>query len=106
MTDPLGLIGNTNPIHPRPGPAAPAGGTPLKPAEGPGFRELLEQQIAQVNELQQDAKEAVEDFAAGRRDDIETVIIATDKADTAFRMLLQVRNKMLEAYEEVKQVRV
>jgi hypothetical protein len=41
MTDPLGLIGNTNPIHPRPGPAAPAGGTPLKPAEGPGFRELL-----------------------------------------------------------------
>jgi flagellar hook-basal body complex protein FliE len=48
----------------------------------------------------------VEDFAAGRRDDIETVIIATDKADTAFRMLLQVRNKMLEAYEEVKQVRV
>ena len=44
--------------------------------------------------------------AAGRRDDIEGVLIAARKADTAFRMLLQVRNKVLDAYEEVKQLRV
>ena len=48
----------------------------------------------------------VEDLAAGRRNDVESVIIATQKADTAFRMLLQVRNKMMDAYEEIKQVRV
>ncbi len=41
----------------------------------------------------------------GRRDDVETVMAATAKADMAFQMLMQVRNKMLDAYEELKQVR-
>ena len=102
MTDPLGLIGNTPPVKPPP-PLGAAGG---QQQTGPGFKELLQQQIAKVNELQNDAKEAVEDLAAGRRDDVESVIIATQKADTAFRMLLQVRNKMMSAYEEVKDIRV
>ena len=39
-------------------------------------------------------------------DDIESVLFAARKADTAFKMLLQVRNKVLEAYEEVKQLRI
>ena len=103
MSDPLGLIGSTRPIAPpvpgqvRPGPAD---------ANGIGFKSLLEEQLAQVNELQRDAKEGVEDIMAGRRDDLEGVILATQKADTAFRMLLQIRNKMMDAYEEVKQIRV
>ena len=67
---------------------------------------MLQQQIAQVNQLQTDASIAIEDLAAGRRDDVETVIIATQKADLAFRMLLQVRNKVMDAYEEVKQIRI
>lgn len=103
MTDPLGLIGNAGamqgPMH-----AARKVG-PNDPAQG-GFKDVLQQQIDQVNQLQQDAKEAIEDLAAGRRDDLESVMIATQKADTAFRMLLQVRNKVMDAYEEVKQLRV
>ena len=102
MTDPLGLIGNTSPIRPVP----PPGGAAAGGGAGPDFKELLQQQIAKVNELQNEAKEAVEDFAAGRRDDLEGVIMATKKADTAFKMLLQVRNKMMNAYEDVKQIRV
>jgi flagellar hook-basal body complex protein FliE len=101
MTDPLGLIGTTGPAAPHRAPQAPG-----PPADGPGFKALLQQQIDKVNELQSDAKAAVEDLVAGRRDDVETVIMATQKADTAFRMLLQVRNKMMEAYDEVKQLRV
>lgn len=73
---------------------------------GLDFKQMLEKEIAQVNQMQQDASEAVEDLAAGRRDDLEGVIIATQKADTAFRMLLQVRNKVMDALEEVKQVRI
>lgn len=102
MNDPLGLIttsaGASRPLAVRPN-AEPAG-------DGPGFRALLEEQINKVNELQTDAKEAIEDLVAGRRDDLEGVIIATQKADTAFKMLLQVRNKVMDAYEEVKQLRV
>ena len=102
MSDPLGLIGSASqPLLP-----LNLGGGKPAPAEGPGFKEFLQRQIAEVNALQQDAKEALEDLAAGRRDDVEGVIVATQKADTAFRMLLQVRNKMMDAYEEVKQLRV
>jgi flagellar hook-basal body complex protein FliE len=102
MTDPLGLIGKTGPVQPTP----PPGSLRSRPGEEGQFKQLLQEQIAKVNELQKDAKEAVEDLAAGRRDDLEGVIIATRKADTAFKMLLQVRNKMMDAYEEIKQIRI
>ena len=107
MSDPLGLIGNTSGIT-RPVPAAPPPGKAAggNKTGGPAFKDMLMQQINQVNALQKDAKEAIEDLAAGRRDDVESVILATQKADTAFRMLLQVRNKVMSAYDEVKQMRV
>lgn len=76
------------------------------PQDGPAFKELLQQQLREVNELQQGATQAVEDLATGRRDDLEGVILATQRAETAFNMLLQVRNKVMDAYEEVKQIRV
>lgn len=101
MTDPLGLIGRSGGMSPMK-PVQPADGT----AKGPDFRALFEKEIAKVNELQADAMRAAEDLASGRRDDLEGAILATQKADMAFRMLLQVRNKVMEAYDEVKQVRV
>ena len=60
----------------------------------------------QVNRLQQDAEVAIEDLMAGKRDDMDQVLMAKQKADVAFQMLLQVRNKMMDAFEEVKQIRV
>ncbi len=102
MPDPLGLIGSSAPFRDLPPlPAINAG-----QSNGPGFKELLEEQIDKVNQLQKDAKEAIDDLAAGRRNDLESVMIATAKADTAFRMLLQVRNKVMGAYEELKQMRI
>ena len=74
--------------------------------QGPGFEKLLQEQIDKVNELQTDAREAIEDLAAGRRDDVESILMATQKADMAFRLLLQVRNKVMTAYDEVKQIRL
>ncbi len=49
---------------------------------------------------------AVEDLVSGRRSDVEGVILATEKADNAFRMLQAMRGKVLQAYDEIKQVRV
>ncbi len=102
MTDPLGLIGATDAFNR----ALPPLADVARNRSGPGFKEVLQNQIEKVNELQRDATAAIEDLAAGRSDDIEGVLIATEKADTAFRLLLQVRNKVLDAYEEVKQMRV
>lgn len=102
MTDPLGLLGSVGPV----------GGSPLRPASGaakgevPDFRQILMKNIETVNQLQQDAEKAIEDLAAGRRDDVASVMTAKAKSDMAFKMLLQVRNKLMDAYEEVKQIRV
>ncbi len=103
MTDPLGLLNSSAAVS-RPT-------APLKPqapgAEGgPGFKEVLMKNIEQVNKLQQDADSAIEDLFTGKRDDVTGVMIAKQKADMAFQLLLQVRNKMIDAYEEIKQMRV
>ncbi|MEM9253195.1 MAG: flagellar hook-basal body complex protein FliE [Planctomycetota bacterium] len=101
MADPLGLIGAgpARPVAPAP-PSAP-GGEPGTP-----FRDVLMKNIEQVNKLQRDAEGAIEDLMTGRRDDADAVFTAKQKADIAFQTLLQVRNKMMDAYEEVKQIRV
>jgi len=100
MADPVGLIGASGAI---PDPGRRAGGAG---ASGAGFKNVLLENLKQVNELQQDATRAIEDLQTGQRDDVEGVILATQKADNAFRMLQAVRNKVVEAYEEVKQMRM
>ena len=102
MTDPLGLIGSQQINPAMTGQARARQSDPSQP----DFTKFLKEQLAEVNEAQRDAKEAVEDLSTGRRDDLEGVIVATQKADTAFRMLLAVRNKVMDAYQEVKDIRV
>lgn len=101
MTDPLGLIGAGGGVR-----GVSQGSAREHGAQGPSFKETLLRNIDQVNKLQQDATRAIEDLATGDRDDVEGVILATQKADTAFKMLQAVRNKVVEAYQEINQVRV
>jgi flagellar hook-basal body complex protein FliE len=72
----------------------------------PAFKDVLLENLQQVNSAQQDADRAVEDLVTGRRTDVEGVILATEKADNAFQMLQAMRGKVLQAYDEIKQVRV
>ena len=104
MADPLGLINNVGASSTRPArPQAPQGPN-ADPAAS--FKDVLMNNIAQVNKLQQDAQFAIEDLAAGKRDDVAEVMMAARKAELAFEMLLQVRNKLVDAYEEIRQMRV
>lgn len=79
----------------------------LEPGEGSkgDFKSALLEQIEQVNRLQQDAEQTKIGVATGEAS-LEEVITATETADTAFRMLLAVRNKLVDAYDEVKNIRV
>jgi flagellar hook-basal body complex protein FliE len=97
----MGGAGGVTPLHGR----APVGGVPVDPTQ-PTFKDVLLENLSKVNELQQEATTAIEDISAGRRDDLEGVLLATQKADLAFRTLLSVRNKVQDAFEEVKQMRV
>lgn len=107
MSDPLGFISG-NQIQ-RPDFAKPAGGQSAQSEQdggGSSFKDVLVKNLQEVNQAQQEAQRAVEDLTTGQRNDVEGVILATQKADNAFRMLQQLRNRMMEAYDEVKQMRV
>jgi flagellar hook-basal body complex protein FliE len=107
MTDPLGFMGRAaGGLNGAGGLGGVGSGADQANAAGPSFKDVLMENIKQVNDLQQDASKAAEDYATGKRSDVEGIMLATQKADMAFKMLVQLRNKMQGAYEEIKQLRV
>jgi flagellar hook-basal body complex protein FliE len=107
MADPLGLVGGrSGPVMPGAGAVRPGAGGASEGAPGASFKDTLLNSLNEVNKLQQEATTATEDLLTGKRNDLEGVLLATQKADSAFRMLLAVRNKVQAAYDEVKQVRI
>jgi len=70
------------------------------------FQQVLKEFIKDVNELQLEAGEAVEKAITGEIDDIHDVMIAVEKAKTSFELLMDVSNKMLEAYKELMRLQV
>ncbi len=101
MTDPLGLIGASGQIN-QPPSATPFAGPD---AARPSFKDALMRNIDEINKLQQDAAKATEDMQTGKGS-FESMLIATNKADMAFKMMQAVRNQVIRAYEEVQQMRV
>lgn len=70
------------------------------------FQSVLKEFIKDVNELQNQAGEAIEKAVTGEINDIHDVMIAVEKAKTSFELLMEVRNKMLEAYKELMRLQV
>lgn len=69
--------------------------------EGQSFSDILKTALSGVNNAQHEAKAAVEMALNGESADIHDTMIALQKADTSLKMMLEVRNKLLEAYQEV-----
>jgi flagellar hook-basal body complex protein FliE len=70
------------------------------------FGDVLKDSIAEVNRLQADADQAINALSVGKTDNVAEVMTAVQKADLAFKTLLQIRNKLLDAYNEVRQMRL
>ena len=70
------------------------------------FGNMLARSLNDVNRLKLEADEAVENLAAGKQKDIHATMIALEKADVAFQLLMQVRNKIISAYETVMRMQV
>jgi len=70
------------------------------------FGNLLTNQVKNVNTMQMDANDMVHSMLTGGDVNEAEVLTAVQKADLAFRMLLQVRNKLIEAYREVQQIQI
>jgi len=82
----------------------PARATPS--ASGASFSDVLKDSIGEVSRLQQDATRAVEDLATGKTEDVTGVMTAMEKSDLAFKTLLAIRAKLMDAYEEIKSISV
>lgn len=94
---------NTRPIAPL-APAAPV--QPAAPAKTDDFSGLLKRELERVNTLQQDADRSVESLISGESQSISDVFTAARKAQVAFSLLMEIRNKLADAYTEIKQLRV
>lgn len=65
------------------------------------FEQMLQQSLSNVNQLQLEADKAVVALASGQEQDLHNTMITMEKADIAFRLLMQIRNKVINAYETI-----
>ena len=90
------IQGPTPPIVPRPadGAGAKKGASPQN-----GFGEMLRNCVEKVDSSQQASSQAIQDLLTGKTQDSLSVVAAVAKADLSFKLLLELRNKLVEAYK-------
>jgi flagellar hook-basal body complex protein FliE len=70
------------------------------------FSEMLKESIQKVGDLEKDANTEVEKLAKMETKDIHNTMIAIEKADLSFQLMMQIRNKIINAYEEIMRMQV
>lgn len=68
--------------------------------QGSGFSETIKDSLGRVNEKQGEANASINDLLTGRQQDINSVVSSVAKADMSFKLLVGVRNKLVDAYKE------
>jgi flagellar hook-basal body complex protein FliE len=80
--------------------------TTSKAVVGKDFKSYLLESLEKVNQLQTEADEGVQKLVTGQTDNVAEVLTATRKAGIAFDLLMEIRNKLMDAYTELRQMRV
>lgn len=83
-----------------------SGASVTNPAGNVDFADTLKQAIDKVNTLQKASDKGMQDLATGKTDNVAEVMIAAEKADIALRVMVQVRNKVIDAYNEIMRMQV
>lgn len=102
MSNPISSTG-VSPLNPLASPqrTAPGGGG------GDGdFAAMMRQQLDKVSAMQNEADDNVRKLVSGQTENMTEVFVAARKAQVAFSLLIEIRNKLVDAYEEVKNMRV
>ncbi len=93
-----GLIGLRAPSE-MPAPAGPTG-------DDHPFAGVLKNSLEEVNKLQEKADQAITALATGDKASLHETMIAMEQADLSFRLMMQVRNKIVDAYQEIMRMQV
>ncbi|BCW95355.1 MAG: flagellar hook-basal body complex protein FliE [Fimbriimonadales bacterium] len=83
-----------------------ASDAPAEDAPRADFGGMLREVIGQVNDAQQQSAALAQRFARGEPVDEQTLVLAMERASLAFQLTLQVRNKVLDAYQEIMRLQV
>ena len=97
-------------------PVQPPGISPLSGAPGAipssraqgarDFKEVFTRYLKDVNDLQIEADKAVRDLMVGKTENLHEVIAAMSEADLSFRLMMQIRNRLVEAYQQIMRMQV
>ena len=98
----IGGIKSLGSIDPRAVYGVEKAGTPVKPS----FADQLQNALAEVDRLQTHREDMVEGMVTGEVTEVHDVMIAAKEAQLAFELLLEVRNKLLESYQEIMRMQV
>lgn len=89
-----------------PVPSNPAEARKTENGNSLSFGEYLMKALENVNDLQLEADRSAQEFAAGMTDNIHKVMIDSEKAELALQFTLQVRGKILDAYNEIMRMQI
>jgi len=105
MTDPIygGAMSPLPGVRPAGATANPTG---AKSTDGPSFYNVLMNSLDEVNRLQNEASDATQRLMTGEETNPEVVFSAMRKSEVAFNLLMEIRNKLVDAYREIEQIRV
>ncbi len=78
---------------------------PSKSASG-AFQSVLSEAIGRVEQFQQNAQSSIDKFMSGQDEEVHKVALATQQAELSFDLFLQVRNKVVSAYQEVMRMQM
>lgn len=77
-----------------------------EPGNGASFGQVLREAITTTNDLQVQSNQEIQKLMAGETQDLHETMIAVQKADLSFQMMMQVRNKLLQAYQEIMRMQM
>jgi len=70
------------------------------------FSELISKFVNEANGQQLQSEEAVRDFAAGKTENVHDLVLSVAKADLSFRLVLEIRNRLIESYQEIMRMQM
>jgi flagellar hook-basal body complex protein FliE len=73
---------------------------------GSSFKDVLNSAIGGIEGSRNEANQGVDRFLTGEGDDLHTVILATQRAELEFEMFMQLRNKVVSAYQEIMRIQM
>lgn len=101
--DPLLNLNQLPAVTPLPG---STGSAASASPDGANFGDLLKQAMQEVNDAQSSSEQEARNLISGTATDMHTAILAVQKADVSFQMMMAVRSKLVDAYRAVMQMQM